>query len=155
MYFHFVLDNHKKKLSKKRSDLLLHNESLDKDSHELDGSNEIDNLGEKLSRLSSLTLNSLNSTFQLNKRRSEYSTKKKYRSVDSESPTHHYDNVPFPIPFTKTEDPRGVRQENQNKSEEEESSTETSSGSSTSLTCPSSVSDSKRLSPQTQVNNSG
>jgi hypothetical protein len=104
----------------------------------------MDNLGGKLSRLSSLTLNSLNSTFQLNKRRSEYATKKKYHSVDSESPTHQYDNVPFPIPFSNQEDQRAVRKVNKNKSEEEESSTDTSSGSSTSLTSPSSASDSKR-----------
>ena len=112
----------------------------------------MDNLGGKLSRLSSLTLSSLNSTFQLNKRRAEYSTKKKYHSVDSESPTHHYDNVPFPFPIEDNHRGAGIR--NKDKSEEEEgSSTDASSGSSTSLTSPSSVSDSKRMSPQTQVFN--
>ena len=139
----FILDNHKKKLTKNRSGLLLQEESEEKDSNDVDGSNEIDNLGEKLSRLSSLTLSSLNSTFHLNKRRAEYSTKKKYHSVDSESPTHHYDNVPLPLPFSEVE--------KRNKLEEDGSSTDASSGSSTSLTSPSTSSDSKRRSPQTQV----
>ena len=132
------LDNHKKKLIKNRSGLLLHEESEEKESNDtVDGGSEIDNLGEKLSRLSSLTLSSLNSTFHLNKRRADYSTKKKYHSVDSESPSHLYDNVPLPIPLSK--------------SDEDGSSTDASSGSSTSLTSPSTSSDSKRLSPQTQV----
>ena len=129
---------------------MLQDESLEKDPNDLDGCTEMDNLGGKLSRLSSLTLSSLNSTFQLNKRRAEYSTKKKYHSVDSESPTHHYDNVPFP--FSKEDHQHDAGKRNKNKSEEEEgSSTDASSGSSTSLTSPSSASDSKRMSPQTQV----
>ena len=133
-----ISDNHKKKLTKNRSGLLLHEDSEEKESNDaIDVGSEMDNLGEKLSRLSSLTLSSLNSTFHLNKRRAEYSTKKKYHSVDSESPTHHYDNVPLPKPLSK--------------SEEDGSSTDASSGSSTSLTSPSTSSDSKRMSPQTQV----
>merc|ERR1719412_533760 len=145
------IDNQKKKLTKNRSELLLQDESPDKDSNGLEDCIDQDNLGEKLSRLSSLTLSSLNSTFQLNKRRADYSTKKKYHSVDSESPTHNYDNVPLPIPFGKQDHPNGARPKNQTNSEEEGSSTDGSSGSSTSLTSPSSSSDSKRLSPQTQV----
>ena len=144
LIFYFLilnLDNHKKKLPKNRSGLLLHEESEEKESSNVvDGSNEIDNLGDKLSRLSSLTLSSLNSTFHLNKRRADYSTKKKYHSVDSDSPTHHYDNIPLPVALSK--------------SDEDGSSTDASSGSSTSLTSPSTSSDSKRLSPQTQVRNS-
>ena len=147
----FFTDNQKKKLTKNRSELLLQDESPDKDSNGLEDCIDQDNLGEKLSRLSSLTLSSLNSTFQLNKRRADYSTKKKYHSVDSESPTHNYDNVPLPIPFGKQDHPNGARPKNQTNSEEEGSSTDGCSGSSTSLTSPSSSSDSKRLSPQTQV----
>ena len=79
----FFTDNQKKKLTKNRSELLLQDESPDKDSNGLEDCIDQDNLGEKLSRLSSLTLSSLNSTFQLNKRRADYSTKKKYHSVDS------------------------------------------------------------------------
>ena len=105
----FFTDNQKKKLTKNRSELLLQDESPDKDSNGLEDCMDQDNLGEKLSRLSSLTLSSLNSTFQLNKRRADYSTKKKYHSVDSESPTHNYDNVPLPIPFGKEDHPNGAR----------------------------------------------
>ena len=79
----FFTDNQKKKLTKNRSELLLQDESPDKDANGLEDCIDQDNLGEKLSRLSSLTLSSLNSTFQLNKRRADYSTKKKYHSVDS------------------------------------------------------------------------
>ena len=91
------------KITRNRSGLLLEEESEEKYSNDVDGGNEMDNLGGKLSRLSSLTLSSLNSTFHLNKRRAEYSTKKKYHSVDSESPTHHYDNVPLPLQFSEIE----------------------------------------------------
>ena len=149
----FFADNHKKKLSKNRSQPLLENETLGKESEGLDDA-ENDNLGGKLSRLSTLTLSSLNSTFQMNRRRSEYATKKKYHSVDSESPTHQYDNIPFTFPGQDAgqhENTTGDRAKADE--EEEESSSEASSGSSTSLTSPSSVSDSKRLSPPTQVLN--
>ena len=63
----FFTDNQKKKLTKNRSELLLQDESPDKDSNELEDCIDQDNMGEKLSLLSSLTLSSLNSTFQLHK----------------------------------------------------------------------------------------
>ena len=73
----FFTDNQKKKLTWNRSELLLQDESPDKNSNGLEDCIDQDNLGEKLSRLSSLTLSSPNSTFQLNKRRADHFTKKK------------------------------------------------------------------------------
>ena len=72
----FFTYNLKKKLTKNRGEILLQDESPDKNLNGLEGCIDQDNLGEKLSRLSSLTLSSLNSTFTLNKRRADHSTKK-------------------------------------------------------------------------------
>ena len=72
----FFTYNLKKKLTKNRGEILLQDESPDKNLNVLEDCIDQDNLGEKLSRLSSLTLSSLNSTFTLNKRRTDHSTKK-------------------------------------------------------------------------------
>ena len=72
----FFTYNLKKKLTKNRGEILLQDESPDKNLNVLEDCIDQDNLGEKLSRLSSLTLSSLNSTFTLSKRRTDHSTKK-------------------------------------------------------------------------------